>query len=82
MRIQNVDKIPKNILIQNILSTLNKSLATCPKCNRLEKLGICEHCNHVFCDKCKIVRFLISFCFILEKNMFINLNRTTQRKQL
>ena len=46
------EKIPKNIVLSNLVNNLDTNKVACPECNKLEDLHVCEHCSHIFCQKC------------------------------
>ena len=49
---ENIDKIPKNIVLANLVNNLDSNKAACPECSQISDLHVCDHCSHIFCQKC------------------------------
>ena len=50
------ENIPKNILLANLIQTVNMSTkAACPTCKSTSDLIVCEHCSQIFCADCNDV---------------------------
>jgi hypothetical protein len=54
---ESIEKIPKSIVLANLVSNLDSYKAACPECSQLAELHVCEHCSHIFCQKCIDVHF-------------------------
>lgn len=74
------ENIPKNILLANLIQTVNMSTkAACPTCKSTSDLIVCEHCSQIFCAECNDVillwnkKTLKQFILkqIVSKNSFI-----------
>ena len=53
---ESLEKIPKNIVLSNLVNNLNSNKAVCPECNTIDDLFSCDHCSHIFCRKCVDVK--------------------------
>ena len=49
---ESIELIPKNNVLQNLALNIETNKAACPECSMMSELHVCDHCSHIFCQKC------------------------------